>query len=286
MAGTLQRIQDLFRKGDVLVLDGTDPETGELQKVIVYVTKLNALEKDEALKDGRAARARRMLAFDRDEDQQVTLEVLLKDMSDRDIVEDLLHRKAGEYLLKAEEEVRADKKWKERLEAIDRSAIAQDGAVSEQEQQLLVDLTMEFTQAVDKAQQKLLRTEKRDMDATPREELDKVYRVAFREMQGATAFYENRRQSEVWYALRECEVELDADDLPVPGTLKVGGLVCPTRAEVNNLPDEIVSEILRVLDGEMTSREAGNSGAPSASSGSSEQHGAEEDSKPSTPTET
>lgn len=284
MAKTFARIQDLFREGTILVLKHESPDGTE--RIPVYVKKLNALEKDEAIKDARAARARRMLTFDRDEDEQLTLTSMLESIDDTELVEDLLRRKAGELLMKAEDEVRADKSWAERLEAIDRSAIAKDGNLPKEEQDLLSAITKEFSTAVDKAHAKLMRTHKRDLDAMSRSELEKDYRTAWRDMLGATAFYETRRQTELWYALREAEVDLDGDGEPIESTLKVGPRICETRAAVNDLPDHVVTQVLTVLDGEMTSREAGNSDAPSASSGSSERASAEAASTPSTPAAT
>jgi len=276
MAKTFARIQDLFREGDVLVLEAGD------ERLPVYVKKLNALERDETIKDARAARARRMLTFDRDEDEQLTITSMLESITDEELVEDLVRRKAGEFLAKAEDEVRADKSWKERLEAIDRSALANDGKLSDQEQRLLNDVTREFQAAIEKAHQKQLRQYMRDLQGTPRADLEKDYREAWREMLGSTAFYETRRQTEIWYALRECEVEL-VDGVPDLSTLKVGQRLCDQRADVNDLPDDVIRRVLQVLDGEMTSRDAGNSDAPSASSGSSERRSAEAASQPSTP---
>jgi hypothetical protein len=280
MAGTLKRIQDLFRRGDVVVL-----ESGG-EKIPVYVAKLNALEKDESVKDARSARARRMLAFDRDEDEQAQIEVLLGGMTDLDVSTDLLRRKNGELLLKADDELRADTKWKERLEILDRRQLSKDGKVTEQEQELILAVAIEYNVEVEKIHAKALRIAKRELDATPRPELEKEYRRAWREMLGSTSFYENRRQTEIWYSLRECEVAFDDDGQPDLATLVVGQRVCSDRASVNDLGDEVIKSVLLALDGEMTSREAGNSDAPSASSGSSGQQNVEADSKPSTPKET
>lgn len=286
MAATLKRIQHLFRRGDVVVLEASDPETGEVEKVPVYVQKLSALEKDEAVKDGRAAKARRQLAFDRDEDEQVTLTAMLGNMTDDQVVEDLMHRASGELYLKAEDEVRADKKWAERLEAIDRAETAEDGKVPESEQDLITALVREFQEEVERGHQSHLRSLRRELKGERRDALEVRYRKEWREMLGATAFVEARRQSEIWYALRECEVHVGADGEPDLATLQVGDRVCPTRAAVNDLPDEIIARVIEALDREMTPREAGNSDAPSASSGSSERPSAAEASRPSTPTAT
>jgi len=275
MAKTLQRIQRLFQRGEVLRL-GDD--------VVVWVGKLNAFEKDEALKDARHARALRMVAFDRDEDQQVQVQVVLNESTDRDLQESLLQRKAGELLVRADDEVRADEKWKERLEILDRAPVADDGRTSEQEQKVLLDLVVEYEKAVSVLHQRFMRDELQDLKKQSRDELEKAYLVAWREMLGNTAFYEAKRQSELWYSLHECTVSFDEDGDPLMETLVVGERLCEGREEVNTLPDEVVVKALRVLDGEMTPREAGNSDAPSASSGSSEQRSAAEESVPSTPT--
>ncbi len=280
MAGTLKRIQDLFRRGDVVVLEAENGET-----VTVFVNKLNSLERDEAVKDGRQARALRMLSFDRNENEQAQLDVLIADMADEQLIEDLLRRRAGELLLKADDEVRSQPEWKEKIEALDRAQITAEGLASSHERQLITDLALEYEAAVSALHQKLQRGELRELRATSRAELVKSYRRVWREMLGSTAFVEAKRQSEIWYALRDCEVELDDDNAPILETLKVGARICPERVDVNSLPDEIVARVVAALDGEMSSREAGNSDAPSASSGSSELRSVEAASMPSTPTE-
>jgi len=276
MAKALQRIQELFRQGTVVRL-GDD--------ITLWVKKLNALEKDEAVKDGRQARALRMIAFDRSEDEQAQIGLAVEEMSNDDLQRMLLDRSAGELLLKADEEVRADEKWRERLDAIERSGLMQSTRRSEQEDRTLAELLVEFQEAVNKEHRLLMRQELQDLKKKSREELQSAFRAAWRERLGIDAYHASKEQSEIWMSLYECTVQFDEDGDPDLKTLKVGEQVCADRAEVLTLPDEVLLQVRAALANEMTARDAGNSDAPSASSGSSGQRSEEADSNPSTPTE-
>lgn len=274
MAKTLQRVQELFRRGQVVPL-GPD--------LSVWVQKLNALERDEAIKDARQARALRMIAFDRSEDEQAQITLAVNEMTNDDLQRMLLDRRAGDLLLKADDDVRADEKWRERLEAIERSDAG--GRTSTKEDDTLSELVMEFQTEIAKRHKRLMREELTSLKAKTRKELQDDFRTAWRERIGLDAFHSSKEQTEIWLALRECTVTI-TDDEPDLSTLKVGGLLCEDRADVLTLPDEVVDRVRAALAEEMSPREAGNSDAPSASSGSSEPRSEEADSKPSTPTET
>ena len=187
--------------------------------------------------------------------------------------------------MRVEDELRSEEVWKERLEAIDRAANLDDRPSSEEEKKLAVDLLLEYQREVEKRQRVALRTEKRDLDDLTRDELEAEYRKSWREMLGATAYHEAKRQTELWLALHDCTVEFDEDGRPVMDTLVVGERLLDERAEVLTLPDEVIVKVVEALDREMSLRDAGNSDAPAASSGSSVQRSAAEDSNPSTPTE-
>jgi|GEM_PF-4388594 len=274
----LQRIQKIFQRGELVILGEGD------DRVFLWVAKLNAMEKEEANLDGRSARAMRMLAFDRSEEEQASLQILLERTDDREIMEALLNRKAPELYMQAEDEIRSEDAWKERLEAIDRASLLADRPASEEEKSLAVDLLLEYQREIEKRHRKALQAERRSFNDMDRAELEDAYRKQWREMLGATAFHEARRQTELWLSLRECTVDVDADG-PVMSTLVVGERLLDERADVLSLPDEVIAQVVAAFEREMSARDAGNSDAPAASSVSSVQRSVEEDSKPSTPTE-
>lgn len=277
--GTLQRIQDLFRRGEVLAFGEGD------DAVFVYVAKLNAFEKDESMKDARSARARRMLAFDRDLDERDRVELIPRDLGKDELIVDHLNRRAGELLLKAEDEVRSDTKWVERLLVLDRSELVTDEHTNNEDMAMITALATEFDQAVQSVQSRMVLEYKSELSEKDEDELVKLWVSAWREMLGSTAFFETRRQSEIWFALRDCVVPI-VDGKPDLEAAIIGNRLIVSRSEVNDLPDAVVVRILQSLDAEMTAQDAGNSDAPSASSGSSERQSAAEASKPSIPTET
>lgn len=247
----LARIEELFSEGTTIVVRGSK---GNMP---FWVKKLNAFERDEAIKDARGARARRMLAFDRDENEQAAMEVMLSEMSKDELVEDLLQRKAGTFMIEADAAVRAEKEWQERVLALDRSDV-EGSKPSESEQRAMDQIATEFQGAVLLEQQSRLRQQKSDYDAMSIDALHKEYRKAWREMQGATAFHEEKTVTEAWYALHYVTVDFDEDDNPIEETAKPGARVLDSRDGVARLPDVVMAEVAKALAGQPSEEQAKN----------------------------
>lgn len=278
----LRRVQELFTEGRIVVLgDGESSEP-------FWVMKPTAFERDEALKDARAARARRALRFDRDETEKSLVNEQL-DQLDRDaLINSLIGAKGNEHYVKALDAVRADKDWAERIEVIDRGGLEADRDANDGDRDTVQSIVADYLAHVSELQQGYaddLRSELNDLtDAELREQ----YRQTWREMTSFEAFMETRRVTELYFALRLCEAT------PVEGSGDWDHSECDHRVrlldkrdDVYDLPDSLLTVLRDALEElQMAPREAGNSAAPATSSGSSGPRSEEADSPASGPTET
>lgn len=262
-----RRLQELFEVGEVIVVE----KDGE--EIPMWVAKISSFEREEATRDGRAQRARQMLAWDRDEDQQMAMRVLLDDSTNEDLVQTLMYDKDLEHMRLAGNEVRTDKTWKERLEALDR--IDLDGLTDEQAQ-TMVQVADEFNAAVAAVRARLAKDLHDELAELDREELEKRYTAAFRQMIGAQSFREAMRQSELFFALRDCSATRVDGDWDHSRCAAHQERLLETRSEVLGLPEPVIAKAADILNRQMTEEEAGNSGAPSVSSEPSGQRAVQE----------
>lgn len=267
----LRRITELFEQGELVkVADGDDGG----QPLFVWVQKPNSFEHDEAIKDGQYARGLRMQAFDRDEKEQAALNAVIEAFSDHELVEFAIDRAAPRMMQEANTEVRTREDWQERLAVLDRQAL---GATSDSEKKALEELNAEFAAEVRRVYEKLAAQARTDLMGQTREEREREWREAYRDQLGMQEFFRGKTKTEVFYALRDVEVEfVDGEWRPVPGADKPRLL--QDREDVVKLPDELLNLVLEALNRQMTVEEAGNLDAPSDSSEPSERPAKQEDS--------
>lgn len=287
----LRRVQDLFEPGKAAVVSDA---TNSLFEPF-WLQKPNAFERDEATKDARAARARRVLTWDRDQDSQDIIEHQILDLTVEEKINGLIANRASEFYVKAADEIRTHKDWTERIEALDRgqSLLDEDGDDADPaEVATVTEVSAEYYTELIKVQGRFATDaaqEYRDMDEV---ELAKAYREAWRETVGTEAFMTARRDSELFYAIRMCEA---TPVVEMGNATPIGWdhakcdhreRMLAERADVHGLPDAVLLACANVLNElQMSPAEAGNSGAPTTSSGSSEQPNVVEDSPASTQTE-
>lgn len=257
----LRRAAELFERGQIVVVGD-----GE-QALTFWVMKPNTFEKDEALKDGRYGRALRAQAFDRDPREAEAVTAVIRGMSDDELLDSLLSAKSMEFMNLAYDEVRADPKWEERLEIVDRQRLAEDRPTSEKETETIAQIASEHAAAAQEVFERLVREERDDLAGLTRTELEKRFRDNWREMVAVNAFYEQRRQTEIFYALRDCDAER------VDGEWRHNRCdheprLLEDRADVlTRIPDEVMEKVVEALEAQMSPAEAGNSDAPTVSSG-------------------
>lgn len=296
----LRRIQDLFVEGKIIVLID---KAGD--KTPLWVAKPSGFEKDEASKDGRNARAKRALLYDRDPDEQATVDNKLTELTTAEVIEALVSSEGNTFYVKALDSIRADKAWQERIEALDRgdALLADQPQNSEDEdvrsrldaeRALMRELHVEYTDEIQRLTDSYAQAKRDELGELDIEKLHHAYRAAWREMAATQSFLEERRITELFFAVRDCEATEDVD-VPEDDKGRWNHSQCNShlatlaehRHQVHEFPDVLVAMARDALiDLQMTPQEAGNSDAPASSSASSEQHDEGEGSTASTPSGT
>jgi hypothetical protein len=283
----LKRITDLFIEGRVAEF-GIDPDG---VPVLVWVNKPNSFEEEEARRDGLAARTEHLLELK--DDTHPDIVNARSQLHDRDIaalIEARVNQKYDEDFVGALNELESDKEWTERLEYLRRFAdLLNDAAVPEDDPRRAryAEVTREYQAAMTAVTKRLQDERRKDLADVSRDELVEDYLNDFREREAFSRFLAEKRITEIFYALRDCQ-----------GTKKPTGgwdhsncehrnRLLVSRSDVRSLPQGVIETAISVLEGmTATPRESGNSDAPASSSASSEQPSAAEESTPSSPVET
>lgn len=277
----LRRVQELFETGAIATVAADD------EVVPFWIAKPNSFERDEAHKDGRAARARRVLRYDRDEDEQTVVEAQMLELDRETIVASLIAAKGSEFYVKASNEIRTREDWRERLEVLDRGdALLNDRQeVDEADRELLVQVNREFMDEHAKLVDRFEREAREELVGLDEDALHAEYRRNYREMVGVQAFLEERRRTELYFAIRMCDATHDGEHWD-HAKCNHRERFCEYRHNVDELPDPVLVACRTVFEALlMTPEDAGNSAAPLSSSASSERSSAEEESTPSSPAE-
>jgi hypothetical protein len=269
----LRRVQDLFTEGQIVVLE----KNGVSEPF--WVAKPSSFERDEAVKDARAARSRRGLRFDNDPDEQAVVEAQLAQVSRADILDSLIGAKGNEHYVRALDEIRTNKDWAERIDVIDRAGLEHDRDATDEDRETVRQVTTDYMVEVQRLQETYVGELRAELEQLPEEELQKKYRDTWRDMASFEAFLESRRVTEMYFALRLCEATR-VDDTWVHDGCDHRVRLLDERNEVYDLPDALIDAVRQALEQlQMTPRDAGNSAAPATSSASSEQPAEEADSQ-------
>jgi len=282
-------IMDLFTEGTVAPLEAPD---GSIKTI--WVNKLSAFEKEDADRLGRGARAKRLLEWDADEEEQAVFQLETQDLSDDDLIQGLAAQHTASQFYQAINEIRADEAWKERLEYLNSADILEytSPEASEEDRTLYEKISGEYSAAIETVQRRLQDEFCADLAAEGREAVLKKYHTAWRDAEGMRAFYAERQIAEIFFAARECKAKAKGED--DDGNTIWDHSRCnhevrlmSNRGQVRTLPDQVRTLVVAAIQAlEITPDAVGNSDAPTASSESSEQPSKAEDSTPSTPEET
>ena len=273
------RLTDLFARGQQLVLFEAE--------MVVWVARLNAFERAEVNKDASAGRAKRLHLLRTDDEELMMLESAITDYSRDDIIASLVNAAGNENFVKAVDDIRADKEWREKLEVIERGrSLAQDQVTPDQEElNRLGELYGSYQEEVGRRQARFDNETRAELNELDDEALREKYRDTYKSMLASTAWIEEQQVSEIFYALRECEAD---PGNPTDHTkCDHSKRFLESRADVRQLPDEVYDNVRRIIQElSIPAREAGNSAAPQSSSASSERPAEAEESTPSIPEET
>lgn len=227
-----RKLSELYKKG-VEVRFGLDPETGEPVErigpfiseetgrrippteddVVVFVRPPDPLQRDMAIREGNARRARAVVKAKRDEDSEehLTIMAFLADMSDDTLIDYVLLGEESLRMAEAQREILALEEWKD-MEAY-QDAMRQfdemdaDELEGNEEWEGLLELDRKFgKQVIDRERE--LREAQRDvfkmiLNSQGRGALEKKALEKRSELVGTQAFLDEYQIQMLWFSVRD-----------------------------------------------------------------------------------
>jgi hypothetical protein len=264
-----RRITDLFVEGTELLLDDETPPT------IVWLKKLNVFEEQECRLDGQAARSDKLLELRGEDNREMRIAraTVEDDWDTDDLINTLVNNKMAEFYGLAKDDVDGSDEWKEHREYLARfgGLLEDDPARTPEATKRLLEMQNEYSQAI------IGKLKERSDDyrvSLTREHSDderaELYYKMVRDRLAMDAFGRQRRITEVWYVVRDCNATVQ-DDL---GTWDHSGCkheMLFDRSEISSLPAALFEKLTAAIDQlQVPTVTAGNSAAPTSSSDSSE----------------
>lgn len=273
----LKRVTDLFVEGMEVPFDvNADPP------VLLWVNKLNSFQREEAQRDGLAARSRMVIATrENGSVDYLRFEASLSELDEDGVLTALIDQGNNERFLEAMDELRTDPDWKERLEATTRIT----PSMGEAEREVVVKLNEEYADELQKRIDTRREAKRLDLQGLDFKSLTEKYRVGWLEGHGSVAFQREYTKTQVYYALRTCQgtrAEVGWDHTECGNHAQ---RALDDREEVAGLPSSVLDRLMTaVREVEVPGREARFLGAPPSSSERSVQPSAEaEEFTPSIP---
>ncbi len=283
-----RRIADLFVEGAECFL-GQDDGGGD---VIVWVNKVNSFETEDARHDGAVARGRRIAELSKPENPEyLGLLSQINSWPDDRLAERRADQQINDLSLQALNDVEVEHK-----ELIDRvrsgPSLLDDAQVplDDPRRAALGEEQQEYFRLLRDRQTELREQAVTTAKGLKRADLVDEYVEAWRDREALEAFLEERRITELYCAMRDCQGVVLSQDGAVKhydhSRCDHNVRLLSSRAEVRSFPEAALDQIIQLLDNlPVGSRDAGNLAAPESSSASSEQPKKEEESTPSTPEE-
>lgn len=291
-----RKLSDLFKTG-VEIRFGMDPETGKPagrvgpflnsrgdrlslpdDEVAMFIRPPDPLQREMAMREGQAKRARALIKAKRDEDSEehLTIMAFLADMSDETLIDYVLMADAGERRTEAEREILSLDEWKEMSSYQDamRQFVDVDPAELEgnEEWEALAALDDKFGDQISKRERELLDAQRDVLRMLDRSQVERQALEKRAELAGSQAFMKEYELQMLFYSVRD----VDNNDL----------LFFESARDFASQPDEVKETINEALlpfisDG----TEAKNSSGAAPGSDSSALPSEPETSAPSTPEE-
>jgi len=282
-----KRVTDLFVEGTEVVLDDS-PE----DPLIIWVQKPNPFEREEARRDAQVAGARFTLTLQDDSSDEIAVfRAGLVRLDRQDLVDAIVDLKFSEDLVLAQNELRDDKDWTEKLAIVDRSGGQLEGRGQDDPEVLKVaEINREYlTETNDRVDAR--RAARRDeLERFTELELRDEYERAYIEALATANSLREFRTTEIFFAARVCSA-VPNDDATAgwdhSGCAGHRARIFDDRQEVREIDDELHQRISAAISRvTMSPREAKNSARRGSSSESSPPPSEPGESTASTPEET
>lgn len=273
-----RRATELYATGREHVLKSGD---------VIWLQAMNTLEKDEAVADAQAARARLALALrDEQSEEQLKVRVLWEADGREKVIERLRDTHYDDAYIEAVDDIEADEEWAERVAMIRRGpdllAVA-----SPDEEAFYKRTLLDFAELLEKRIGEILAREEDKLHDLPDEELWKEYLHWWADLRGNEVGLTEYRFTELFFAARACVgVEVDGKwDHSECEEHRVR--IYDSKDELRVEPDDFTGPLFATLvEMEVTERDAKRQAALASSSDSSAPQSQPVDSEPSSPEET
>jgi hypothetical protein len=228
-----RRVTDLFVHGREVALPGGG---------FLWVEVLNSFQRQEALQAAQVAKARLVMALERDGRERIQVQARLaefgRDAFIGDLVDDELSQRTAQIVTR----IHDDPDWKERIDVLTGTDVSDTATpLTDAEQALLAALSVEYLAEVDarKADEHEFLT--RMFGAFDDEELIERYAKAWAERKGALLSAAEYRLTELWYATRFCSgvLNLDTAEVDHGACDGHGEAFFAAREDVRSAPDEL-----------------------------------------------
>lgn len=283
-----KRLEALYRRGQVIEFpDGT----------VMWVQAMNPLEADNAREEASTARARLVMALkeigsDAQTKAVYEFSVLPKSVA----VDSIIASQQTRWLAQADDKLRDDPEWKEKLEIMDRRDALQGRPMEDSERQLVNQITEQYLSEVYRRVGDDADFERERLMASSDDEVRERWLELYQAQRGDQAAFTEHQATAAWYGARVCDARRaddDSDPAHVIGEWDHGkcgnhaDLVYTDKLEYRSAPQEVQNAVtVALIDLNMSAREAKNSASAETSSDSSALQEPQEESTRSTPTET
>jgi hypothetical protein len=292
MIDRLRRVTDLFVEGRECYLgmdEGNKP-------VIIWVNKLNSFETEEARRDGMVRRGQRIMELSKEDNPEfVQLQATVHRWSDRELAERRVDQKSEEIYLEVVNELQSEESWAEKLAIMRRMPdLLRDSKAPDSDPRYaeVEDLNSQYLNEVRERQAAKQEQALREFEGADRAEMESEFFEAWRERVSLDEFMQERRITEMFYAMRDCVATEKGRDSVTNRVLfdhtncNHAERLLQERKQVRELPEYLLNQVIDLIDDiTVPQRESGNSDAPASSSASSEPRNEEADSTASTPEE-
>lgn len=282
MANTrYHRLEELYRRGVELEF----PDTGD----VMWIQVMNPLEADNAREESKTAKARMVLALKEvgsDEQAKALYDFSL--LPKNAAIEAILTSQQPLWLAQADEKLRDDPEWKERLEIVDRASALQSRSPSEEERELSRRIVDEYVAEIYRQVDDVVTAERDRLRAGEETDVRDHWLDLYVAHRGDEVALLEFQATASWYGARVCVAE--KDEHGGFDHAKCGGHVVQvyeSKEDFRAAPLEVQNAVeMKLMELNMTTRAAKNSDSAASSSDSSAQQNSPEESTPSTPTAT
>jgi hypothetical protein len=224
-----RQLSDLFKEG-VEVRFGVDPDTGKPigkigpflnsrgerlscpdDEVAMFIRPPDPLQREQAMREGQAKRARALIKAKRDEESEehLTIMAFLADMSDETLIDYVLLADQMERRNEAEREILALDEWKDMTSYQDAlrqfSDMSPEELEGNEEWEALLELDRKYGEQIEERERELLDAQRDVLRLLQREQVERKALEKRAELTGSQAFMKEYEAWMLYFSVRDVD---------------------------------------------------------------------------------